>query len=112
MALPELSFETALCAFRFDDIEEARRISPAGEGGSDSKVFRREEDIASFMEFTVRTDVERCGSSVLEELALDVLMSVNRAPCLDRGGGGGDLVTDKGSLLLGAGLARGASTEC
>jgi len=49
---------------------------------------------------------------VLEEFALDVPMSVNFAPCLDRGGGGGDFATDKGSLLLGTGLASVASAEC
>jgi len=49
---------------------------------------------------------------VLEEFALDVLMSVNFAPCLDRGGGGGDFATAKESLLLGTGLARLASADC
>lgn len=49
---------------------------------------------------------------MLDESALDVLMSANLAPCLERGGGGGDFATDKGSFLLGTGLAGAASTEC
>lgn len=49
---------------------------------------------------------------MLDELALEVLMSANLAPCLERGGGGGDFAIASGSLLLGAGLGRDCSIEC
>lgn len=89
-------------------MDEVRRMSAAGEEDSDSRVLRRE----SCPGVVVRIEAERWGSSVLEEFALEVLMSVNRAPRLERGGGGGDFATDNGSLLLGAGLGTVASTEC
>lgn len=49
---------------------------------------------------------------MLDELALEVLMSASLAPCRDRGGGGGDFTVDIRSLLLGAGLRRGGSIDC
>jgi hypothetical protein len=112
IALPVLSLETMRWELRFDD--DVRRPSPTGDPGSESMVLRR-DDSAVDIELPVRTDVERWGSSVLDELALDVLMSVNLAPCRDRGGGGGDFATDRDSLMLGAGLGRlgrETSTEC
>jgi hypothetical protein len=39
-------------------------------------------------------------------------MSVNRAPCLERGGGGGDFATDNESLFLGGKLGIETSTDC
>jgi hypothetical protein len=111
MALPVLSFETTRWEVRFDEIDEVRRVSPIGDAGSESRVLRR-DDIAPCNEFPVRTDAERWGSSVLDELALDVLMSVNLAPCRERGGGGGDFAMDNGSLLFGAGLGKEGSIEC
>jgi hypothetical protein len=94
---------------RFDDTEEVRRISAAVAAGSESTVLRR---VMPCVGVAVRTEVDHCGSSVLEELALDVLMSASRAPCLERGGGGGAFGFDKGSLLFGAGLGREASVDC
>jgi hypothetical protein len=101
-ALPMLSLET----MRVDEIDDVRR---AGDAGSESSVLRLEDDTTPCVE---RVDAVRWGSSVLDELALDVLLSLSRAPCLERGGGGGDFATDKGSLALGVGLRRGASMEC
>jgi hypothetical protein len=43
---------------------------------------------------------------------LDELMSVNRTPCRERGGGGGGFGVDWASLLLGTGLGMVASVEC
>lgn len=106
-----LSPETAREAVRFDAIDELRWTPCAGEIVSDSRVLRRDEP-ASLAEVGVRPEVERCGRSVLEEFALDEPMSVNFAPCRERGGGGGDFAAERGSLLLGTGLARVASTEC
>jgi hypothetical protein len=111
LRLPVLSFDTTREVLRLDEIEDVRRTSTAGDVGSDSSVLRLDDD-TPWAGFTVRTEVERCGNSVLDESALDVLMSVSFAPCLERGGGGGDLAIDSGSLLLGFGLGRGASTEC
>jgi hypothetical protein len=96
---------------RFDAIEEVRRMSVGGVGDSESKVLRR-EDAASCPGVVVRIEPERCGRSVFEELALEVLMSDNLAPCLERGGGGGDFAADDGSLLLGAEVGKELSTEC
>jgi len=59
-----------------------------------------------------RVDVPRCGSSAVDEFALELVMLVSFAPCLERGGGGGDFSVAKGSLVLGAGLGGVASTEC
>jgi hypothetical protein len=103
MLLPLLSFETTRGVLRVDEMEEVRRILAAGDAGSESKVFRRDV-VASSAEPAVRTELERCGSSVLEEFALDEPMSVNLAPCRERGGGGGDFATNSGSLLLRLGL--------
>jgi hypothetical protein len=110
MLLPLLSFETTREALRVDDMEEVRCISAAGEAGSESKVLRRDV-VALGVEPAAWTEFERCGSSVLEEFVLDELTSVNLAPCRERGGGGGDFVTDSASLLLKLGLWSATSTE-
>jgi hypothetical protein len=86
-------------------------MSVGGVGDSESKVLRR-EDATSCPGVVVRIEPERCGRSVFEELALEVLMSDNLAPCLERGGGGGDFAADDGSLLLGAEVGKELSTEC
>lgn len=99
--MPVLSLET----MREDEMDEVR---PTGDAGSESSVLRREDE-RSFVE---RMEAVRWGSSVLDELALDVLVSFKRAPCRERGGGGGDFATDKGSLVVGVGLRSGASIEC
>jgi hypothetical protein len=107
-----LSFETVRWGLRLDAIDEVRRRSVDDDAGSDSNVLRR-DDVGPREGVAVLVEFERCGSSVLDELALDVLISVSLAPCLDRGGGGGDFATDKGSLLLGAGFGGDtASTDC
>jgi hypothetical protein len=112
MELPVLSLETIRWEWRFDAIEEVRRMSATGEGDSEpSKVLRR-EDVALCPGVVVRIEPERCGSSVVDEFALEVLMSVSLAPCLERGGGGGDFATDEGSLMLGAEVVKELSTEC
>lgn len=50
---------------------------------------------------------------MFEEFALEVLMFASRAPCRERGGGGGgDFATDKGSVLLGSGLESGSIEYC
>ena len=64
---------------RFDEIEEVRSRPGVGEEGSESKVLRRDK-LAPCADVAVLTEFERWGSSVLEEFALDVLMSVNLAP--------------------------------
>jgi hypothetical protein len=84
---------------RLDATDELRWRSE----GSGSSILRRED-------CAVRVEVERCGRSVLGEFAPDVLLSVSLAPCLERGGGGGDFAADKESLLLWAGLGA-ASME-
>lgn len=99
--MPVLSLET----MREDEMDDVRRM---GDAGSESSVLRLEDE----MPCVERIDAVRWGSSVLEELALDVLVSFKRAPCLERGGGGGDFETDKGSLVVGVGLRSGASIEC
>jgi hypothetical protein len=110
IVLPVLSFETTRGAFRFEVIDEVRRTLVMGEAGSESKVLRRDED-GPGTEGAVRTEFERCGSSELDEFALDDVISVNLAPCLDRGGGGGGFATDVGSLSPKLGLWRTALTE-
>lgn len=115
MEFEALSLETARCVGRVEEMEEARwRSTPEGELGSESRVLRREEDVVGgfWADVAVRTEDERWGSSVLEELALEVLISASFAPCRERGGGGGDFAVDRGSLLLGAGLGRGGSIDC
>jgi hypothetical protein len=102
VALPVLSLETTRWEGRLDAMDEVRRRSAAGDGDSESRVLRRE----SYPGVVVRIEPERCGSSVLEEFASEVLMSDSLAPCLERGGGGGDFAIDCGSLLLGAGLDK------
>lgn len=111
MELFVLSLETVRWLGRVEDMDEVRWRSPVGEAGSESSVLRREE-VGPWLDAAVRTEAERWGNSVLEELALEVLMSANLAPCLERGGGGGDFAVDNGSLLLGAGLGRGGSIDC
>jgi hypothetical protein len=103
-----LSLDT-MRLLRFDEMDEVRRMS-IGEAGSDSAsiVLRRLED------GPLRVEFERWGSSLLEELGLDVGRSVKRAPWRERGGGGGDFTfaMDEVSLVLGVGLSNGGSTEC
>jgi hypothetical protein len=109
VALAVLSLETTRWVGRLDAIDEVRRRSIAGAGDSESRVLRRE----SCPGVVVRTEPERCGSSVLEEFALEVLMSDSLAPCLERGGGGGDFAMEDGSLLLWAAeIGKEFSTEC
>jgi hypothetical protein len=98
MTLPVLSFETARCVLRLDDMDEVRSMPGIGEDGSESRVLWR-DDVKPGGGLAVRVDIERCGSSVLDELVLDVLMFANRAPWRDGGGGGGggDLTPSIGS---------------
>jgi hypothetical protein len=105
--LPVLPPET----LRFEDMELVRFTPGAGDDGfSESMVLRRDEG-GSGIDRAVRTELDRCGSSVLEELALGLLRCANRAPWREGGGGGGDFAPEIGSWLCGIGLVR-ASTEC
>ena len=96
MTLPVLSLETVRWVLGFDDMDTVRPAPGTGDGGSESRVLLREEMEPSGT-LAVRTDIERCGSSVLVELALEVPMFASRAPCRDGGGGGGDLAPSVGS---------------
>lgn len=109
MLLPVLSPDTFRWVLRLDDIDEARCTLGAGDEGWDSKVLRRDEG-GSGTDLGVRPELERCGSSVLEEFALELPRFASRAPCREGGGRGGDFAP-KGSTLLGTGLCMG-STEC
>ena len=51
------------------------------------------------------------GSSMLEELALELPTFASRAPYREGGGGGGDFALDMGSWLVAVGVC-GASMEC
>ena len=70
---------------RFDAVDAVR---DTGSSGSPSSVLLREDGPCD--EPVVRTEIERWGSSVEDELTLDEPISDNRDPCLDGGGGGGD----------------------
>ena len=83
MALPVLSLD-AMRLLRFDAVDAVR---DTGSSGSPSNVLVRDNGPRD--EPVVRTEVERWGSSVDEELALGEPMSDSRAPCLEGGGGGG-----------------------
>lgn len=95
---------------RFDDVRET------GSSGSFSIVLLRDEGPRD--EPVVRTEVDRWGSSVEDELALDAPMSDSRAPRLEGGGGGGDFKLAAVVALLaispGVGLTpvTGTSLEC
>ena len=73
---------------RFDAVDEARFIPGSGNDGSPSSVLLRDEGPRDAA--VVRTEVDRCGNSVTDELALNEPISVRRNPCLEGGGGGGD----------------------
>jgi hypothetical protein len=82
---------------RCDDMELVLFTPAAGEDrGSESMVLRREEG-GSGMDRAVRTELERCGSSVWEEFALELLRFAKRAPWREGGGGGGDFALESGS---------------
>jgi hypothetical protein len=110
MLLPVLSPETVRCVLRLDDIDEVRWTLGAGDEGCDSRVLRR-DDGGSGTDLGVRPERDRCGSSVLEEFALELPRLASRAPCREGGGGGGDFAPSNGSTLLGTGLCKG-SIEC
>jgi hypothetical protein len=97
---------------RFDERELVLFTPGVGDDGlfSESMVLRREEG-GSGMERAVRTEFEHWGSSVVEELALELLRFARRAPWREGGGGGGDFALETGSWLCGTGLVR-ASVEC
>ena len=88
MTLAVLSLDARRRLLRFDAVDEARFIPGSGNDCSPSSVLLREE--GSRDDAVVRTEVDRCGNSVADESALDEPMSVNRDPCLEGGGGGGD----------------------
>jgi hypothetical protein len=94
-----------------DDMDDVRFTPRTGDDGSEVSMPPR-EDLWPDAEDPACKEPERCGSSVLEELALEVLMLASRAPCRERGGGGGDFATDIGSLLLDTGLARVSMVCC
>jgi hypothetical protein len=106
--LPVLPPET----LRFEDRELVRFTPGVGDDGpSESMVLRREEG-GSGMERAVRTEFERWGSSVVEELALELLRFARRAPWREGGGGGGDFALEIGSWLWGTGLVRASAERC
>jgi hypothetical protein len=80
-------------------------------GDSESKVFLQGDDVP-WADSVVRTEAERCGSSVLDEFALEKPMFENRAPWRGGGGGGGDLTPSMGSLMFWLGLKTGPSSDC
>jgi hypothetical protein len=82
-----LSFDTTREVLRFDEMLDVRCTPVTGAAGSESMVLRRDW-VGPCVGVAVRTEVER-WSSEFEELALKELMSVNRTPCRERGGGGG-----------------------
>lgn len=88
MTLPVISLDAVRRLLRFDVVDDVRFTSGTRVDRSPSNVLLRED--GPWDEPVVRTDVDRWGSSVVDELALDVPMSDNRAPCLEGGGGGGD----------------------
>jgi hypothetical protein len=96
---------------RFEDMELVRFTPGVGDAGFSESIVLRREDAGSGIERAVRTELERCGSSVPEELALELLRFARRAPWRDGGGGGGDFALEIGSEVCGTGLVR-ASTEC
>lgn len=109
MALPGDSLE-AMRLLRFEaGREDGRSASP-------SSVLLRDEGPRD--EPVVRTEVERWGSSVEDEFALDAPMSERRAPCRDGGGGGGAFRLGAVVALLatspgvGATPEAGASRDC
>jgi len=95
--LPVLPPETLRDAFLVEDMDEVRWMLGAGEGGSDSSVGCRGDEVASGTDLGVRIEAERWGSSVLEELALESPRFANRAPRREGGGAGGDLAPGMGS---------------
>jgi hypothetical protein len=110
MLLPMLSPDTFRWVLRVDDIEEARCTLGAGDEGWDSRVLRRDNG-GSGTDLGIRPELDRCGSSVLEEFALELPRLASRAPWREGGGGGGDFAPTNGSTLLGIGLCK-ASIEC
>lgn len=87
-------------------LEEVREVANSG---SPSRVLLREDGPCE--ELFVRVEVERCGSSVDEELALDAPISDSRAPCLEGGGGGGAFVLAAVVTLLALSPGVGFTTE-
>lgn len=78
-----LSLDARRRLLRFEAVEAVRE---RGTSGSASSVLLREDGPRD--EPVVRTEVDRWGSSVEDEL-VDEPISERRAPCLDGGGGGG-----------------------
>lgn len=90
-------------------------VRGAGRSISFSRVLRREEGPREEEVVVVRMEVERLGSSVDEEFALEEVMSERRAPWREGGGGGGDLVLAAVVVALaispGVGVTPGGGTS-
>lgn len=109
MALAGTSLET-MRLLRLEAVRET------GISRSPSSVLLREE--GPWEEFVVRTEMDRWGSSVDDEFALDEPMSERRAPCREGGGGGGAFAPAAVVMALaispGVGVtpSGGMSTDC
>jgi hypothetical protein len=110
MALPILSLDAIRMLLRFEAVDKVRFTSGTGGSASPSNVLLREDGPCA--EPVVRTEFDRCGNSVVDELVLDVPISDNRAPCLDGGGGGGDFRLVAVVALLATSPGIVTSREC